>query len=280
MTFKTILLHLHDTARASRLLETAVPLARSMDAHLIGLTVVPPYVVIPAMDGMGTTVSVEQHRDAYRVEIASLKRAFSEATSLQAAKFEWREADAAFATGADRIIEHGRACDLVIVSQTNDAWPYSTYLEEPARLAMECGRPILLVPNTGRVASPPKRVTVAWNGRREAARAVFDALPLLVVAEEVQILWINPEREQPIAGDFPGTEISVALARHGVKCLVSQSSAFDTDVGRELLRQADAFGSDLVVMGAYGHSRLREFVLGGASRDMLAKMNRLVLMSH
>ena len=74
--------------------------------------------------------------------------------------------------------------------------------------------------------------------------------------------------------------MSATLARHGIKCVASQSSATDGNVGFELLRQAEAFGSDLVVMGAYGHSRMREFVLGGASREMLAQMNRLVLMSH
>ncbi len=280
MTYKTILVHLHDAARAPRLLETALPLARAMDAHLIALCVVPPYVVIPAMEGSGTTVTVEEHRDAYRTEMAQLKGMFAEATKLRAGKSEWRESDAAFATAADRIIEHGRACDLVIASQKNPAWAYSAHLEEPARLAIETGRPVLLVPNAGQISAPPKRVTVAWNGRREAARAIFDAMPLLAGADEVQVLWVDPERDQPVAGDLPGAELSATLARHGVKCLVSQASAFDADVGRELLRQADAFGSGLIVMGAYGHSRFREFLLGGASRDMLAAMNRLVLMSH
>ena len=279
MTYKSILLHLHDAQRAQRLLDTAVSLASAMDAHLTALCIVPPYVVIPATEG-GTTVTVDQHRDTYRLEMARLKEMFSEATNLNAAKSEWREVDANFATAADRIIEHARACDLVIASQKNPAWAYSAFLEEPARLAIECGRPVLLVPNTDQINAPPKRVTIAWNGRREVARAVFDALPLLTRAEEVQVLWVDPKRDQPIAGDIPGAELSATLARHGVKCLVSQASAFDADVSRELLRQADAFGSDLLVMGAYGHSRFREFLLGGVSRDVLAAMNRLVLMSH
>ena len=280
MTYKTILLHLHDSKRAPRLLEAAAPLARAMDAHLIALCVVPPYGVIPAMEGSGTTVTVEEHRDAYRLEMARLKAIFDRETNLQVAKNEWREADAGFGTTVDRIIQHGRACDLVIASQADPTWSYSAHLEEPARLAIEIGRPVVLVPNSGRIKLPPKRVTIAWNGRREAARAVFDTLPLLIKAEEVQVLWVDPERDQPNAGDLPGTELSATLARHGVKCVVSQASAINTDVSGELLRQADAFGSDLLVMGAYGHSRFREFLLGGASRDILASMNRPVLMSH
>ena len=280
MAYKTILLHLHDAKRAARLLEVAASLARDMDAHLIGLCVLPPYVVIPAMEGSGTTVTVEAHRDVYQTEMTQLKAMFAETVRQQAIKAEWREADSGFATAADRIVDYARVCDLVVASQKDPAWSYTTYLEEPERLAIECGRPVLLVPNAGRTTAPPKRVTIAWNGRREASRAVFDALPLLIGAEEVQVLWIDPERDQPNAGDLPGAELSTTLARHGVKCVVSQASAINTDVGRELLRQADAFGSDLLVMGAYGHSRLREFLLGGASRDMLTDMNRLVLMSH
>ena len=145
---------------------------------------------------------------------------------------------------------------------------------------MESGRPVLLVPNKGKITATPKRVTVAWNGRREAVRAVFDALPLLVGAEEVNVLWVHPERDQPDAGDLPGSDISTVLARHGIKCVVSQSAAADHGVASEILRQANAFGSELLVMGVYGHSRLREFILGGASRDMLAEMDRPVLMSH
>ena len=156
----------------------------------------------------------------------------------------------------------------------------SDFLEEPERLAIETGRPVLLVPNKGKIGSTPKRVTIAWNGRREAARAVFDAMPLLIGADEVNIVWAHPEGDQPDASDLPGAALATVLARHGIKSLVSQSSAVDTNMASELLRQAHAFGSDLLVMGCYGHSRMREFVLGGASRDMLAQMDRLVLMSH
>ncbi len=280
MTYKTILLHLHDIERAPRLIEVAASLARVMDAHLIALCVVPPYGVIPAMEGSGTTVTVEEHRDAYRLEMAQLKAIFDRETRSHVATSEWREADAGFGTALDRIIEHGRACDLVIASQANQSWAYSAHLEEPARLVIEIGRPVILVPNSGPLKSPPKRVTIAWNGRREAARAVFDSLPMLTGAEEIQVLWVDPERDQPHSGDLPGADLSATLARHGVKCVVSQASAVNTDVGREMLRQADAFGSDLLVMGAYGHSRFREFLLGGASRDVLSVMNRLVLMSH
>ncbi len=280
MTFKTILVHVHDTRRAKHLLETVVPLANAMDAHLVGLSVLPPYVVIPSMDGAGTTVTVDQHRMAYEQEMVQLKSIFEAATSGRAARSEWREADAGFTTAAGTIIEQSRAADLVVACPQDPAWIYSPMLEAPDRIVIESGRPLLLVPDKAGFTMPPKRVTVAWNARREAARAIADALPLLRRAEDVNVLWINAESERQTAGDLPAAEICTMLARHDVKCRATQATAIGGDVGSELLRQAAAFGSDLLVMGCYGHSRLREFVLGGASRHILQHARIPTLLSH
>ena len=280
MAYKTILVHVHDLRRTYRLLEAAIPLARQMEAHLIGLSVLPPFILIPATDGGGATVTVEAHRDAYKEEMTQLKELFLAATRGQILQSEWREADAGFATPASAVIEHARSVDLIIAGQKDPDWTYSEMLEQPERLAIESGRPLLLVPNTGNIAMPARRISLAWNARREAARAVFDALPLLRRADEVNVVWINPERDQPSAGDLPSADICAALARHGVTCQATHASPRDGDVGVELLRQASVFGSDLLVMGCYGHSRLREFILGGASRHILKAMRLPVLMAH
>jgi len=280
MSYKSILVHLADVQRAPRLLEAAVPMARQMQAHLIGLVVMPPFVVIPAADGTGMTVSVDQHREAYQPEMTQLKAMFEKATAGQTFQSEWREADAAFATAAGTIVEHGRAADIIVANQRDASWPYSNMLEEPERVAIESGRPLLLIPNKGRLALPAKHVTIAWNARREAARAVFDAMPLLKLATGVDVVWINPEKEPAVAGDLPAAEICAMLARQGINCVASQASAIGADVGRELLRQASAAGSDLLVMGCYGHSRLREFILGGASKHVIEYAEMPVLMSH
>ena len=265
--------------RAERLLQAAMPLALDMNAHLTALAVLPPFIIVPAADGMGTTVSIDSHRVAYRAEIDRLKRLFTAASTGRPVPSEWREADAGFGTTAAAIIEHGRCADLIIAAQKDESWVSTALLEDPVRLAMESGRPVLLIPNAGRMALPAKRVTVAWNGRREAARAVFDAVPLLASAEDVNIVSVNPDKEMR-AEDLPAAGICAALARHGVKPQAVQATAIGADVGPELLRQAAAFGSDLLVMGCYGHSRLREFILGGASRHVLGQMNLPVLLSH
>ncbi len=280
MTYKTILVHLADVERAPRLVEAAVSMADRMRAHLIGLAVMPPFVVVPAMDGTGVTVSVDQHRDAYQSDMAALKTLFTKATEGRTFQSEWREADAGFATAAGVIIEQARTADIVIVNQQDPAWRYSSMLEEPERIAIECGRPLLLIPNFGKAAMPPKIVTIAWNARREATRAVFDAMPLLQLAESVNVVWINPEKEPEVAGDVPAAELCAMLSRQGIKCVASQASAIGADVGHELLRQSQAFGSDLLVMGCYGHSRLREFILGGASKHIMQHTQLPVLLSH
>ncbi len=280
MAYKTILVHLNDPRRVKRLLDAAVPAARKMDAHLIGLSVIPPFVVIPGMDGGGASISVDEHRVAYLEEAKAMKATFAAATADLPRPAEWREEDAGFGSIASMVIEAARTVDAVVTSQPDPAWLNSSLREDPVRVVMESGRPALVVPNEGALSLPAKRVLVAWNGTREAARAVFDALPLMEGAQDVGVLWINPEKSSGVARDLPGAEICASLSRHGITCQTLEGHAVGGDAGLELLRQATAFGADLLVMGCYGHSRLREFVLGGASRDVLARMQLPVLMSH
>ena len=109
---------------------------------------------------------------------------------------------------------------------------------------------------------------------------MFDAMPLLKLAESVNVVWINPEKEPAVAGDIPAAELCAMLSRQGIKSVASQASAIGADVGHELLRQATAYGSGLLVMGCYGHSRMREFILGGASKHIMQHTSIPVLLSH
>ena len=280
MTYKSILLHLHDPNRAQAPSRVAAALAREMGAHLVGLGVVPPYVVLPVMDGVGASISVDEHRTSFKSDLKRLAAIFAEATSALSPPAEWREGDAQFGTVADVVLDQGRSLDLIVAAAPERGKSHTALFEDPLRLVMESGRPVLLVPNGDVRSVPPRRVLVAWNGRREATRAVFDAMPLLERAGEVAIVCIDPDRTSPAVGDLPGTDIATALARHGVRCQIVEASSSAGDVGHEIARQASAFGADLLVMGCYGHSRVREFLLGGASRDILANVTLPVLMSH
>lgn len=279
MSYKTILVHLHDNTRRDSMMSAAIGIARSFDAHLVGLAVQPPIVVVPGMDS-GPAVVIEDHRVAYRTDIARLKAAFETAMQGQTFGYEWREADAAYNDVATQILDQGRCADLIVASQKDPKWHFSEYLEAPDRLVLESGRPVLLLPNTGEVYAFGKRIVVAWNGRRESARTVFDALPLLKKASEVIVVWINPQEDGEAAGDLPGVDICTALARHGVQCEATQNIPPSVNVGATLLSTVKNNAADMLVMGCYGHSRLREFVLGGATRHVLSRMTLPVLMSH
>jgi nucleotide-binding universal stress UspA family protein len=121
---------------------------------------------------------------------------------------------------------------------------------------------------------------VGWNAAREAVRAVADALPLLVRAEAVEVSIVDPARHRAAHGEEPGADIARYLARHGVQVEVRRLSSGGEDVGRVLLSQAAALGADLVVMGAYGHSHLSEWIIGGVTRTVLHEAGLPVLMSR
>lgn len=277
MAYKTILLHVNDERRVAALVDAAAHLAERDQAHLIGLYVMPPVPTYGSSSyGAGM---IKGYLAAYREEAARVRAAFEGAAKGRPFVSEWRFAETSGQGVAETVMENGRAADLVIASQRDRGWAMAPLLDVPERLAIETGRPVLIIPHSGRFARLGRNVTVAWNGRREAARAVFDALPLLKVAERVRIVWVDPEKDRR-AGDLPTAEIAAALARHGVKCEAATAHGDDLVVGDTLLGGLADDGTDLLVMGAYGHSRLRELVFGGATRHILEHMTVPVLMSH
>jgi nucleotide-binding universal stress UspA family protein len=280
MSYKTILVHCNDRRRIETLLMPAVSLAEAFQSHLIGLSVVPPVVIVPTAAALGPPVIVDSHCTLYRADNPAMRAAFEAATRGRGFVAEWRDDDAGAFGVADCVLPYAHAADLVVASQTDREWPGSDRLDIADRLAMESGRPVLIIPNAGVHGPVGERVLVAWNGRREAARAAFDALPILRRAKDVKVVWVNPQSERERAQEIPAAEICAALARHGVKCEATEQIAPRGRVGETLLACATEISADLLVMGCYGHARVREFVFGGASRHVLGYMTIPVLMSH
>ena len=177
------------------------------------------------------------------------------------------------------VMERGRAADLIVAAQTDPDWDLSPLMDFPERLALESGRPVLIIPYAGHYASIGRRVVIAWNAGRESARATFDALPLLQGADSVHILEIK-DRGDASSSLAPDTSIAAALGRHGIKPEVRTSVAADISVGDEILSRAADLEADLLVMGAYGHSRFRELVFGGTTRQIARHMTLPTLLSH
>lgn len=278
MSYKTILVHLNDERRVAGLIDAANNIGQRFDAHVIALYVMPPIPTYgPTAFGAGY---IEAGLKAFRDEADRVHKAFEEASRGRSIVPEWRLVEPGELTVADCLIEQARCSDLIILGQRDRTFDFSSVLDVPERIIIESGRPVLMIPNAGRYPKIGERINVAWNSRREASRAVFDALPLLTAAQRVRIVWVNPQGEKEIAGDLPGAEIAATLARHGVKCEVAPTTSSDIGVGDVILSGLSDDSADLLVMGAWGHSRMRELVFGGATRHILEHMTVPVLMSH
>ncbi len=285
MALKDILVHLDTTARSTTRLAVAAALARQHGAHLIGLCVIDLpnteyfYGAGMAFSGAGPEQVLERMRGDAVLQCAAIEAAFHDTVRRQELQGEWRLTEGP--TPATLAL-HGRYSDIVVVGQPN---PYDQSLDAGRHATvvtplMSSGRPVLAVPFAGECATLGEHVLVAWNASREAARAVNDAMPLLERARKVTILAVNPARGLGVHGEVPAADIALHLARHGVKAEAAHTVARDISDGEALLSYAADLGVDLIVAGAYGHSRARELVFGGVTRTLISEMTVPVLFSH
>jgi nucleotide-binding universal stress UspA family protein len=280
MDLKTILVQLSNPRRTDVLLSVASRLAERSNAHLIGFNVSHALAHMSAMPALVGPEDFAAFQEIDDEQAARLKAAFDDATRNRAFTPEWRNVEVVGMDPATAVIEHGRTADLIVASQADPDWEMSGFFDAPERLVLESGRPVLVVPYAGSFGAVGKRVMVAWSGKREGARAVFDALPLLKAADAVTLLCVVGKSAEGEVGELPGAEIAASLARHGVKVTVRKSIADEIDVADDVLARLADDSSDLLVMGAYGHSRLREMVFGGVTRHILKHMTVPTLMSH
>lgn len=174
-----------------------------------------------------------------------------------------------------RFIAYARVHDLAVLDAERETLEIDRGLIEAA--IFETGRPALIVP-PGRLGFSAKRVLVAWDGGAASARAVADAMTFLIAADEVEILSVTGEKD--LSDRIPGSELAPHLARHGARTTVKNIPMPSAGVADAIKREADAFGADLIVSGAFKHSRLREWLLGGVTQSLLKDCAVPVLMSH
>jgi nucleotide-binding universal stress UspA family protein len=281
MALKDILVHLDGAAPSAQRLALAAELARRHQAHLTGLFVVdltPP--VLGAMEGGGGAVLaglIEQMRAEALATAAGVEARFAETLARERIAGEWRIAEGA---APELVGLHARYADLVVLGQADPQADEAAGAAVVAAALFGSGRPVLVVPHSGVFPGIGRRVLVGWNASREATRAVHDALPLLMAADSVTIAAVNPRRGLGAHGDEPGADIARHLARHGARVQVEHSTAPEIGAGDILLNRAADLSADLLVVGAYGHSRLREMFLGGVTRTLLGQMTLPVLLSH
>lgn len=279
MSYRSILVHLDTSERTRPRLELALCLAKQFDAYLTGVfSVFTPHSRAFCL----VTGAAEYYRgqEALCAERrATAERLFRAELGRAQVAGEWLAPDEHPNLVVTR---RGRCADLIIASQDDPNDPDSYVADHfPENLIMSTGRPVLMVPYAGAFPSPGSHVMVAWDGSREATRAVHDALPFMLQAKQTTIVTVNDTTSEPHRGSTPGADIAAVIARHGVSVEVSNiEMRTDASIGDALLSQRADIGADLLVMGGYGHARWQELVMGGATRSILKSMTVPVLLSH
>lgn len=279
MTFRTILVHLDHADRCATRVALAARLARTHGSHLVGLlpTGLQDGVIPASAIPTGATDYIAESAEYLRRRADEIKAVFKDATAGPGPlSCEVREVDGAT---ADAVIHHGRTSDLIILGQGDRDHPADTVVHELAQQVMlQAGRPVLIVPFAGQFEEVPQHALVAWDGSREAAVAMRAALPLLIRAAQVTLLTLR----RPEAAADPRLlvpETTHWLLRHGVQAAVTEDVT-EIPFADALLSRTSDLGADLIVMGGYGHSRVRELMLGGVTRAVLGQMTVPVLMMH
>jgi len=276
---KDIVLHLSTRTNHPGTLDYAVSVARAFGAHLAGVAFALDPIVPPAM-GVGDAVPpawIDEQRAQAKAAADAAVAAFEEAARRDGISAESRCLDASLAGAATLFGEIARRFDLSIVRQAEPAaGPLEELIVEAA--LFESGRPVLVVPYVRKEPLRLDRVMVCWDGSRSAARALGDAIPLLGRAKAVEVVSVLGDRGK--SDEIPGADIAAHLARHDLEVDVARIPPIESDVMDAILSHAADAGTDLLVMGGYGHSRLREFILGGVTRGILKTMTVPCLMSH
>ncbi|MEP7297389.1 MAG: universal stress protein [Burkholderiales bacterium] len=280
MSYRSILVHLDESARCEARVDMAARLAREHGAHLLGLAptgvINLPARVTPSAAGVPNYLELAQA--SLNERAAALVHAFNlRVARVGLASVEGRvdEADSVLS-----LLENARVHDLVVIGQTDRA-PTGLIVEQdvPEQVFLRAGTPALVVPFVGDFDSVGGNVVVAWNGSRESSRAVHDAMPLLRKARQVHLMCFERPSDLRHLTRLQLNDAHQWLGRHGVVSHLHQEPV-RIDVGEALLSRACDLGADLLVMGGYGHSRVTEFLLGGVTRRLLAQMTLPVLLSH
>jgi len=286
MELRDLLVVLHGSGRGNVVLGLALSLARRHDAHLTGLC--PLELLYPTT--LGLTLS--GYPDALALQEAATQLEAQAQARAQGIEADFREqlrrnnvrGDWQVATGlaVDDVACRARTADLLVLAQTDPDHPLppiARHLVEDA--LMNSGRPLLIVPFAGDFDTIGTNVLIGWNGTREAARAAHDALMLIEPTASVTVLTVERARHASDSPQVPGADVAEHLARHGLKVSAARTVTDGTiSYADAILAYASDTGADLLVTGGYGHSRARELILGGVSRELLDHMTLPVLMSH
>ena len=279
MSIKTILVYLPSEKNAATILAPALKMAADRSAHVIGLHLTPDLPVYGEFPAEVSEEVIVRLQKAGKDAAAAAKRVFDEWVGKYPVTHEWRCFAASYAAGTDLIAQQGRTADLIICGKPSDDIP-DAWNDFSETAIIRSGRPVLIVPGTMTPKTIGKHVIIAWNDTREAARAVFDSLDLLKAASTVRAVTLIEKESQREAAAALGANLIANLGRHGITASLDVSYAGSLGAGEVILSRLLEEGCDLLIMGGYSRSRLREIIFGGASRDILRDTWAPTLLSH
>lgn len=260
----------------NRVVDFAVSVASTFDAHLAGVAFVyDPFVPMVDVAAIPADLIESQRIENENAAMAAISK-FEEAARRSVVSAESGKLEAELLGASDLFGRIARRFDLSIVAQAepDKPGPEDSIIESAL---FDSGRPCLVVPYIQKTGLKLDRVMVCWDGSRNSARAAADAMPFLLRAKVVEVVIVT---ERGKNDELPGADIAKHLARHGLNVEINRIVASDMEVSNTILSHAADVDADFIVMGGYGHSRLREFMLGGATREILASMTIPTLMSH
>jgi len=279
MSYKTLLVQVDQSAQSIERTRLAAALAHIEQAHLIGT----------AMTGISRVVfeagAFNQHDPAFEHHVRALRQYADKSLEV----FENAMEKLPGLSSESRLLDddavggislQARYADLIVLGQFDASAGVPGLLPSfPESVLMNCVRPVLVVPSIYRFSTLPSQAIVAWDGSMTAARAITGALPLLKRADKVCVVVFNPSERSDAHGEQPGADMALYLSRQGVPVEVMVRET-PSEAGEALLSLCADEGADLLVMGAFGHTRFRELLLGGATRTVLGSMTVPVLMAH
>ncbi len=277
MAVRTVLVHADTNEKGKALLKGAAEFAAGRDAHLVALLVRPepsvPYASLIDVPVDAYARDLEDAREETRRDV----RAVESVLARHSNAFEVRGATVPSSLMGHEYARQARYADIALFPPRNGNSDVQRALDNTL---FESGRPILIAPDGCRLDGIGRRVAVAWDASREASRALGDALGLVERGGSVHIVMVDPVVAPEHHGEEPGADIATALARHGLRVTVDALPDAGRPFCEQFLSHAREIDADLLVAGAYGHSRLREILIGGATRDLMEQADRPVLMSH
>ncbi len=279
MDYKTIVVVLQNEEDGTRALNCACSLAGRWDSHLVGVHAEPLPMPVASPMGFPDATLITTGEEANRERAERLGRLFHDRMARESRAGEWRALRNVSGDSALSAMESARCADIIVVGQPSR--DESGGVPDVDTLIQGSGRPVLLVPaGEGAAGVQARRVVLAWNGSREAARATYDALPFLAMAEEVTVLTVDAVTNNSQSGAMSGAEIATTLARHGVKATVDAVRSEERSVAGTITDKIAEIGADLLVAGAFSHSRIREMIFGGTTRSLIDEPPCLTLFAR